>query len=271
MGHALGHLHRDGGRRPILKFASTDAAVIRVGHRPRRRHRLSRTSPRRRRRPPATDFSWGAPDPFTLTVDPGATADSGVQSESDGAGVIAISASIVPASQGVTVSLDSASAATDAIVPVHVSASVGAAPGIYTATLTGTLNGHTHSVNIPVTVGAINGIPLLYEAVPIKPDGPDAGTEEDITDVPGDATKVYIAGLLKGDAGHRLHGRPANRDELPERLPRQHGSHHRPAADVGRHTDVRRDRVIRGRRAGQRWASSSATSRHRSPDPDRPG
>ena len=84
-------------------------------------------------------------------------------------------------------------------MPVHVSASVGAAPGIYTATLTGTLNGHTRSVNIPVTVGAINGIPLLYEAVPIKPDGPDAGTEEDITDVPGDATKVYIAGLLKGD------------------------------------------------------------------------
>jgi choice-of-anchor C domain-containing protein len=45
---------------------------------------------------PATDFSWGAPDPFTLTVDPGHTANSGVQSESDGAGVIAISASIVP-------------------------------------------------------------------------------------------------------------------------------------------------------------------------------
>src|SRR5262249_37408230 len=139
---------------------------------------------------PATDFSWGAPDPFTLTLDPGQTTSSGVQSESDGAGVIAVSASVVPADQGVTVSLDSASAATGAIVPVHVSASVGAAPGVYTATLTGTLNAHTRSVTIPVTVGAINGIPLLYEAVPIKPDGPDADTNEDITDVPGDATKV---------------------------------------------------------------------------------
>ena len=49
---------------------------------------------------PATDFSWGAPDPFTLTVDPGHTADSGVQSESDGAGVITISACDRPRQPG---------------------------------------------------------------------------------------------------------------------------------------------------------------------------
>src|SRR4029079_6485330 len=144
------------------------------------------------------DFIWGAPDPFNVSLDPGASQDVLVSSESADTGTLDLTASVVPAGQGVTVSLDSPTASLNSTVTLHVDASVGAAPGVFTATLTGTIGTHAHSVSVPIAVGAINGIPSLYEAVPIKPDGPDAGTDEDITDVPGDATKVYIAGLLKG-------------------------------------------------------------------------
>ena len=211
-------------------------------------------SPRRRRPAPATDFSWARPTRSRLTVDPGHTADSGVQSESDGAGVIAISASIVPCQPGRhgLARFRERRDGRDRARPRQ-RASVGAAPGIYTATLTGTLNGHTRSVNIPVTVGAINGIPLLYEAVLIKLRRPRTPAPRRTSPTSPVTRRRSTSPGSQGRAGHRLHGRPANRDELPERLPRQHAqSTVALPADGRRHTDVRRDRGIRGRRAAQR-------------------
>ena len=45
-------------------------------------------------------------------------------------------------------------------------------------------------MTFPVTVGAITGIPQLYEAVPIS------GTA--VIDTPAAADKAFVAGLFKG-------------------------------------------------------------------------
>ncbi|HEX6987642.1 MAG TPA: DUF642 domain-containing protein, partial [Planctomycetaceae bacterium] len=145
--------------------------------------------------PPATDFGFGAPTPSPLAVNPGASPTVTIPTTASGTGTIALSASVVPFGQGLSVSLDAASAPAGSAFALHVDASVGATPGVYTATVTGTLASKVHSVTIPITVGAITGIPQLYEAVPgIQGSGANAS----ITDVPGDANRLFLAGLFKG-------------------------------------------------------------------------
>ena len=110
-----------------------------------------------------------------------------------------MTASIAPAGQGVAVALGSPTVATGSSATLTVSATAGAVPGSYTATITGTLGSSTHSTTIPVTVLPATGIPGLLQAVP----GIEAtdGLSGSMTDNPGLANGLWIAGMLNGTSG----------------------------------------------------------------------
>ena len=78
--------------------------------------------------------------------------------------------------------------------------------------------------------------PAALRGRPDQADGPDAVTDEDITDVPGDATKVFIAGPPQGHPDTALHRRPPDRDDLPERLARRRRHDRLPARRSSRPT-----------------------------------
>ena len=147
----------------------------------------------------ATDFAFGPATPTALLVDPGSTGQTSVPTSASGSGTIAVTASIAPAGQGVAVALGSPTVATGSSATLTVSATAGAVPGSYTATITGTLGSSTHSTTIPVTVLPATGIPGLLQAVP----GIEAtdGLSGSMTDNPGLANGLWIAGMLNGTSG----------------------------------------------------------------------
>ncbi len=143
----------------------------------------------------ATDFAFGPATPSPLPVDPGSTGQISVPTSASGSGTIALTASIAPAGQGVAVALGSPTVATGSSANLTVSATAGAVPGSYTATITGTLGSSTHSTTIPVTVLPATGIPGLLQAVP------GSTSTGAITSDPSTADALWLSGMLNGTSG----------------------------------------------------------------------
>ena len=143
----------------------------------------------------ATDFTFGTPTPSPLILQPGGQASTVIGLTATGtAASVSLTASVTPTGQGVSVNLDSASAPTGGSAGLNVVVASNAVPGTYTATVTGQLGAHTHSVSIPVTVTQSAGIPGLVLAIPAT-----VGTGA-FADTGAEADGLFLTGMVNGPA-----------------------------------------------------------------------
>ncbi len=139
----------------------------------------------------SSDFAFGVGPGVSLS--PSGSGQSAIPTSGGSGGTIALTTSILPLNQGVTADAG-ATVVAGSPATLDVTASADAVPGVYTATISGTLGSFTHSVTVSIVVTQAVGIPGLVLAVPA-----DLGaTDGTFLGSASGANALFLTGMVNG-------------------------------------------------------------------------